>query len=427
MKTILALLLVSLSLSVLGQTNQTENPYSLINSLGFESQFSETPQFDLPDLQRRLHTLEEYKGKWLLIAFWATWCGPCKMELPELEQLYARLKLKNFNIVGISADQGDVQEVQRFVKELKLTFPILHDLHGEASTAFAANALPSLYLVTPDLKLVGIARGARPWSSEAIIATFEKLLKSKTVEAAELKSGGTAPIMVEAPVLEIAPLSEITEGSETLLKIKIHWKGEPSHYIVGVPKITFPTEIVLNGSVSSTSEATESEAVLNYLYPVTFTKAGNYQLGPITMAFKSALGGTEQASRHAGLTVVVKEKSWKLAYVTVTAILISGFFFFSFKKYRRKKVNHSASLAKPKTDWENRLMAIKKLRLDGLKKEYTLELLQLNLKFQKEQNQNTTKIEEQLEKIRFAGFELTEMELDYYEKDFKRAIEGESL
>ncbi|MFN8369187.1 MAG: TlpA disulfide reductase family protein [Bacteriovoracaceae bacterium] len=260
--------------------------------------------------------------------FFATWCGPCRMELPELEQLYTKLKLKNFNLVGISADQSDVYTVQKFVAELKLTFPILHDLHGDASSAFHANALPTLYLISPDLKLVGIASGARSWSSEAIVNEFEKLTTIKSVEVKYFEELAEK-LKVEPPVLEVEPLPEVFVNDSLLFKVKIHWKGEPAKYVVTVPKINFPNEITLNGNIGSSTSATSTEAVLNYIYPVLLNKVGTFQTGPIIMSFRSAAGGPEQFSRHPGVEIMVKSRSWNFVFalsIVVSLIIFMIFF-----------------------------------------------------------------------------------------------------
>ncbi|HAZ12337.1 MAG: hypothetical protein A2X86_03780 [Bdellovibrionales bacterium GWA2_49_15] len=423
MKLLLCFCLLT-AFSLTAEAGGKENPFTSIENLGFTRVFTEPPSMELADLQGKAYSLQNLKGQWVMLAFWATWCGPCRMELPELETLYKRFRQKNLVILGISTDQVDPSAIQKFAEELKLTFPILHDESGQVAGDYQATALPSLYLISPEGKLVGVARGAKSWSDSETFNQFESLLKIKKISEAEFKdevnpsgnAGGPIPEKLIPPVLEVTKLEGITKGTSATLQVKIHWKGDPNKYRVKVPKITFPEGIVLNDNISSSSQADEKEAVLNYSYPAHFKKEGTFHLGPIIMAFQSVYGGSEQLTRHPGIDVEVKSPPKGFLYsiigVFIGAIVFLIGFFVLQKKREKIRLPESAG-----PDRQDALQSIRRLRIEGRKKEYSLELLKLNMKFADGKGDHSKKINDLVEQVRFAGFELSDAELDYYEKE----------
>jgi peroxiredoxin len=123
------------------------------------------PNFQLYDLGGNAVTLSEYRGSIVFINFWATWCGPCRVEMPAMEALYKTFDRKDFEILAISTDPQGVAVTRPFRNQLKLTFPILHDSDYRVGLAYGARSLPMSFLV--DRKGVIIHRifGARDWES----------------------------------------------------------------------------------------------------------------------------------------------------------------------------------------------------------------------------------------------------------------------
>lgn len=110
------------------------------------------------DLEGQTHRLSEYvgKGKWVLIDFWASWCGPCRAEMPELVKVYKKFHANGFEVVGISLDD-DAEDWQKAVKKMKLTWHHLSDLAGWDSKAvktYKVFGIPSNLLVNPKGKIV---------------------------------------------------------------------------------------------------------------------------------------------------------------------------------------------------------------------------------------------------------------------------------
>jgi cytochrome c biogenesis protein CcmG, thiol:disulfide interchange protein DsbE len=104
------------------------------------------PQLDLTDLQGNAVSLEDYHGQVVLVNNWATWCPPCKAEMPTLQAYYDDYSGEGFTIIAI--DAGDpLSDVAEFVKEYGLTFPVWPDLAQKATVAFRNPGLPSSYVI----------------------------------------------------------------------------------------------------------------------------------------------------------------------------------------------------------------------------------------------------------------------------------------
>ena len=133
--------------------------------------------FTLKNLSGNTVSLDQYRGKYLLLNFWATWCGPCKIEMPSLEALYQRFRSDRFDVVGISNDMFGVQVVRPFVKAAKISFPILLDQRLTVSHQYGVVSLPTSFLIDPHGEIIGVLQGAEDWSDPETLHYFESLLK----------------------------------------------------------------------------------------------------------------------------------------------------------------------------------------------------------------------------------------------------------
>jgi peroxiredoxin len=131
------------------------------------------PAFALEDTAGRTVRLADLRGKVVLVNFWATWCAPCRTEMPEIEQVYREHRARGFEVVAIDVQEGPA-EVQGFMSELGLTFPALLDRDGSASRAYRARALPSSFLVDRQ----GVVRYLKigPLTTDSLGAEVNKLL-----------------------------------------------------------------------------------------------------------------------------------------------------------------------------------------------------------------------------------------------------------
>lgn len=120
------------------------------------------PDFSLTTLDGQDFNTIDQKGRVLLINFWATWCAPCRVEIPDLIALQEELGSEAFDVVGISVDQGDPQEVKEYVQSMNINYPILID-DGEVADAFGGvYALPTTFVIDKTGKITHKTIGIFP-------------------------------------------------------------------------------------------------------------------------------------------------------------------------------------------------------------------------------------------------------------------------
>lgn len=110
---------------------------------------------------------QEYRGQVTLINIWATWCQPCRVEMPAIEALWKQLGPKGLRIVAVSIDEGNGDNVRDFIKELGLTFDVLRDPSGKIQAIYQTTGVPETFLLDKDGVIVKKVIGAHPWSSPA--------------------------------------------------------------------------------------------------------------------------------------------------------------------------------------------------------------------------------------------------------------------
>ncbi len=133
-------------------------------------------KFILRDLSGTKVSLEDHRGKIVFLNFWATWCPPCRIEMPSMEKLYTHFKDNDFTMLAINIRER-IRQVKAFKKKFKLNFPILLDSDGKVATAYAARRIPVTYLIDREGYLIGTVLGARDWASRDAFALIEELIK----------------------------------------------------------------------------------------------------------------------------------------------------------------------------------------------------------------------------------------------------------
>ena len=121
-------------------------------------------------------TLDDYQGSVTLVNIWATWCLPCRDEMPSMQALYDSLGSRGFRIAAISIDEGSPEEVVAFAQQLGLTFDILHDRSGSVERLYQTTGVPESFLLDRRGILVKRVIGAHDWNSPANRSTVERLL-----------------------------------------------------------------------------------------------------------------------------------------------------------------------------------------------------------------------------------------------------------
>jgi thiol-disulfide isomerase/thioredoxin len=122
------------------------------------------------------HKLADYKGKYVLVNFWATWCAPCKVELPSLERLKAKLGSDKLQVVTISIDKSPDLAAKYLTGKGLTGLDSYADPSLDLSTALGANEIPTTVLIDPDSNLIGHHTGGAEWDSPEAVAALEKLI-----------------------------------------------------------------------------------------------------------------------------------------------------------------------------------------------------------------------------------------------------------
>lgn len=143
------------------------------------------PRFSAVTLDEpaREKTLDDYAGKVVLLNIWATWCGPCRIEMPSIEKLHQSYAPHGLNVVAISVDEpGMAPQIRSFAKEYGLTFEILHDPEGQLGNvpkAFTVSGYPETVIIGRDGVIRRKLLGAHDWNSDDNRALIERLLSEK--------------------------------------------------------------------------------------------------------------------------------------------------------------------------------------------------------------------------------------------------------
>lgn len=121
--------------------------------------------------------IDDYRGEVVLLNIWATWCLPCRTEMPSMERAARQLGPKGLRIVAVSVDApGTADRIAAFAQELGLTFEILHDAPGRIQQAYQTTGVPETFIIGRDGRVRRRIIGADDWASAANIAFLERLL-----------------------------------------------------------------------------------------------------------------------------------------------------------------------------------------------------------------------------------------------------------
>jgi peroxiredoxin len=146
------------------------------------------PDFTLPAPTAQTIRLSAYAGQVVLLNFWATWCPPCRTEMPGIQRLYTRFKERGFVVLAVSVDTAGEGTVTSFATEQGLTFPIALDAAMTVATRYSVRGLPSTVLLDRRGRIRASVVGPREWDTPAAYAAIETLL-----DPAANASGGAAP------------------------------------------------------------------------------------------------------------------------------------------------------------------------------------------------------------------------------------------
>ena len=133
------------------------------------------PPLTLRDLDGRPHRLSDYSDRVVLINFWATWCVPCRDEMPSIQQLRQKLAGRPFTVLAVNFDEPE-SRVRKFLSETKVDFTVLLDPEGKAARAWNARILPASFVIGPDGRIRYSLAGELDWGQEVIVSRITELM-----------------------------------------------------------------------------------------------------------------------------------------------------------------------------------------------------------------------------------------------------------
>ena len=173
MKSLLLLLLLGITTSLNADWQQPE----LSHNLTVVKNVIPAGNFELEDMDEEKVKLSDYRGKVVLLNFWATWCPPCIREMPSMERLHQQVDAENFKVIAVN-QMEDVDQVFAFTGQLEIdpTFAILFDSTSEVSREYAVRGLPTTYLIDKEGNIRYRAVGGREFDHAEVIKTIKQLI-----------------------------------------------------------------------------------------------------------------------------------------------------------------------------------------------------------------------------------------------------------
>ena len=130
--------------------------------------------FSLPDEAGTIYRLSAFRGKWVVLNFWATWCPPCRYEMPSMERAHQALRDDNIVLLGINVGQT-ADEIFAFTGQYPVTFPLPIDRDGTVVKRYPVVGLPTTFIIDPQGRVTHRAVGGREWDDAAVLAQLRQL------------------------------------------------------------------------------------------------------------------------------------------------------------------------------------------------------------------------------------------------------------
>jgi len=134
-----------------------------------------TPLLALSALDGRVHRLADYRGRVVLVNFWATWCGPCRAEMPGIERLRRSLEDEPFAVLAVNVGE-DGDAIRAFADRVTMGFPLLLDREAQTARSWGARVLPMTFVIGPQGRIRYRAVGERDWTDAQIRAALRALM-----------------------------------------------------------------------------------------------------------------------------------------------------------------------------------------------------------------------------------------------------------
>ena len=252
---------------------QGRNPAAvagLLKSIGLiKPVINRAPEFSLRELNGNVASLSGYRGKMVLLNFWATWCGPCRDEMPSMEQLSRNFGGQGLAVVAIN-QRENAALVARFMKTHNLNFSTLLDADGRVAASYRVYGIPVSYVIDSDGQAIGMKSGSMDWASPRVVDIFRELV-DETNSGVTTGSIGLEPAMPIPKVLRVKRDEIVIRGrhdnqSEALVKSMGGDELVPLGKVSGAGEFWYMVK-TKKGTVGWVREADVEDASLSVLRP----------------------------------------------------------------------------------------------------------------------------------------------------------------
>lgn len=412
------------------------SPPEIVRQFGIVPIEPATPasDFRLSVVQGEVEALSDSRGNWVVLTFFATWCGPCRSEMPSMEELHRQRASEGVVVLGVSIDDRR-EVVAPFVSGLDLTFPILWDDGGRVAAAYRATSIPLTYLIDPHGRLVGASRGARDWT--ALTPMIDELVAAlppdpgAAIEYAELEESATIAEVLNPPTAEVAlapgPLSA---GRPFELEVALRWAGTFEEYLPQPPQVALPEGVERLGVAAATSTE-DGENVVRYRIRLEAEEPGSYALDPVELRYTARASGEEQSTRLVGPTVEVARAGLPALWLPAAggAVLVA---LFAGVVLRRRGRPDKDAVSDPLPVLKGELDRARQLRMEGRNADAFVVLAGLDGalgEFERRRSDDRselrpTDLSERVEAARYGGAAPERAELDRLEREIARRVES---
>lgn len=118
--------------------------------------------FDITDTQGHRHRLADYQGRYVVLNFWATWCVPCRQEMPHLEALYEKYNSLGFELLAVNVEKNNAEGARKWLQETPVTFPVLFDPENQVTKLYKVQTMPSTVIIGRDGTMRFMHNGYKP-------------------------------------------------------------------------------------------------------------------------------------------------------------------------------------------------------------------------------------------------------------------------
>jgi peroxiredoxin len=143
--------------------------------ISLSAERSPAPDFTLPDMSGKSVSLSDFHGKAVFLNVWATWCAPCRREMPDIQSLARKMNPEQFVVMTVSVDQGGREDVATFFRGRRLDIPTLLDPEGRIAKLYGVTGYPETFLIDKQGRMVERFIGPRHWLKSRFMELFRSL------------------------------------------------------------------------------------------------------------------------------------------------------------------------------------------------------------------------------------------------------------